>query len=319
MVHEADYFDGISSKKEILRVEFDENGIYLPSKEWRFLADDIKISPKIPGVPQNIELGNGAYLVFDKNITIKTPSHFIFKLENKLSYVLISLVFLVLFVGFMLTFGADTSAKFISAITPQSALDYPSKQAIEQLKDYKLISDTNLSQKQQAYIRSEFQKISPKDLHLKLHFYSSTPFGANAFALPSGDIILLDGLVKLDHDPKLHGVVGVLAHEIGHVAKKHSLQNLVKTSIVGALSAYFIGDFSSFLAGAATSIVGLSYSREFEKEADEFAVTLLKKQNYSSKPLAKLFKELGTGVENKFLSSHPLTKDRIKFFEKGGN
>ncbi len=314
MVYEVDYFDGISSKKQKLEVIVDETSLQIPQKSHTFLLKDLHIPTKIPNVSQVIELPNKAHIKLDKNDSIKTRSHFVFHLENKLRYALLSIVFIGLLVGFSLSYGANASAKFISLVAPENVLDDLSKQTLVQLQKHYL-KKTKLSQKTQKYLKNEFTKISPKKLDLKLHFYSSDLFGANAFALPSGDIVLLDDLVELDQNPKLQGILGVLAHEIGHVQKRHSLQNLVKTSIAGAVMAYFMGDFSTVLTASITGLIGLSYSREFEQEADEVAKNILQQRGLSAKALAELFKKLDKGGESKFLSSHPLTKDRVKFFE----
>ena len=54
-----------------------------------------------------------------------------------------------------------------------------------------------------------------------LLFRDGGKFGANAFALPSGKIIVTDQLASLLNDEQ---IVGVLAHELGHVVYRHGMR-----------------------------------------------------------------------------------------------
>jgi len=156
----------------------------------------------------------------------------------------------------------------------------------------------------------------------KLHFRSSPKMGPNAFALPSGDIVLTDQLVALSQDDEFRDILGVLAHEKGHVVKKHSLRIAIKTGISGAIIGYITGDVSVLASTIPTILINSSYSREFEHEADVHAVKELKDMNISTKYIATLFEELEKkqgGEENatvmSMFASHPLTSQRIDYFK----
>jgi Zn-dependent protease with chaperone function len=156
--------------------------------------------------------------------------------------------------------------------------------------------------------------------------------GANAFALPSGDVVILDELILLDKNKNLYGVLGVLAHEKGHVVYRHALKGAIKTTVATAVIGYFTGDATFIASTLPTLLVTTKYSREFEHEADVYAKNELKKLNISSKPLAELFKRLenytipskeknNTKKDDNFnidipewVSTHPATEDRIEFF-----
>ena len=77
----------------------------------------------------------------------------------------------------------------------------------------------------------------------QLAFRKSDVVGANALALPSGTIVVTDDLVALAEDDR--ELIGVLAHEAGHVDHRHGLRNMLQNSMVGLLVAWFIGDISS--------------------------------------------------------------------------
>ncbi len=143
--------------------------------------------------------------------------------------------------------------------------------------------------------------------------------------LPSGDIVLLDELVFLDKDPNLYGVLGVLAHEKGHYIHKHGLKSIIKGTIATATISYFAGDISSVVTLAPTALISSKYSRENETQADQYAMSELKRLHIPPKHLADMFRSIenyskkrvgssGIAALN-WLSTHPATKSRIAYFD----
>jgi Zn-dependent protease with chaperone function len=114
----------------------------------------------------------------------------------------------------------------------------------------------------------------------ELHFRASK-VGPNAFALPGGDIVLTDELVA---NCSTAEVKAVLAHELGHVERRHTLRQLIVASGTAALATAIFGDASSLsvaVTGAPAFLLELEYSRELESEADAFAFALLERQGAS--------------------------------------
>lgn len=109
-------------------------------------------------------------------------------------------------------------------------------------------------------------------------FRNAEEVGPNAFALPSGTIVMLDQLVELADDDK--EVLGVLAHELGHVERRHSARMMLQTSISGLALTWWLGDVSTLLAAAPGVMLGAKYSRDMETEADEYAKVLFEKIIY---------------------------------------
>ncbi|MES2795020.1 MAG: M48 family metallopeptidase [Bacteroidota bacterium] len=142
----------------------------------------------------------------------------------------------------------------------------------------------------------------------------------NAFALPGGNVVVFDALLKKLKTKE--EFAALLGHEIAHINQKHSLKNLFRN-----LSGYlFISLITSDLNGMsvvlfenANSILNLEYSRELEAEADSFAVKTLQKNELNTIGLLNLFNilEKATTIEPyEILSSHPLTQDRKVFAKK---
>ena len=115
-------------------------------------------------------------------------------------------------------------------------------------------------------------------------------------------------------------LVGVLAHELGHVHHRHALRAWLQNSMTALGFALLTGDVTSVTAFAATlptALVEAKFSRAFETEADDYAMALLTQLDLSPADLAALLRRLGRGAQDDdgalgYLSSHPATRDRIE-------
>lgn len=155
-----------------------------------------------------------------------------------------------------------------------------------------------------------------------LSFRKGGLIGPNAFALPDGTIVLTDELVDLaEGDDEM--VLGVLAHEIGHVEHDHSLRQLYRAAGVTTLIMLIGGDLGGgtqdvLVQGAA--VVGLSYSRSAEREADHYSVELMHKAGRDPAAITRLFQILqdrfGDNSRGDFFSTHPATPERIEDTKK---
>lgn len=151
----------------------------------------------------------------------------------------------------------------------------------------------------------------------RLEFRAAGNEGVNALTLPGGIIVLLDGLVRFAGDDD--AVLGVLGHELGHVVHKHSVRQVLQSVGVGAVASLLWGDFSGVAASVPIVFGMLGSSREFEREADEFAILFLRAQRLSARPLYRFFvnvhKWQGRTEDGRipdFLSTHPSTEERLE-------
>lgn len=185
-----------------------------------------------------------------------------------------------------------------------------------------VFEESSLSEDRQANLSSKFLKtieVMDTTAEYQILFRSSPKMGANALALPSGIIIFTDEIVELAKSDD--ALIGVLAHEVGHIEHHHSIRHVLQDSVVALLLVTITGDISSISSiGAAlpTLMVQLKFSREFEAEADDFAIRYLIQNNISTEPLLELLKSLDAeyseedSTVSNYFSSHPATIERIK-------
>ncbi len=142
----------------------------------------------------------------------------------------------------------------------------------------------------------------------------------NAFAMPGGRIILTRELIARAETPE--EVAGVLAHEIGHVAHRHSEAQLVRAvGLQLLLSLATGGSGNSTLTSVAGVAAILRFSRSAESEADEFALSALQRAEIDPLGLKQFFERV-LKEENKnpggalgqiegAFATHPGTEERI--------
>lgn len=145
----------------------------------------------------------------------------------------------------------------------------------------------------------------------------------NAFACADGSVRVYSGLMDIMSDDEVLGVIG---HEIGHVAHKDT-KNAMKQAMIN--SALFDGlgstnDKVAALTDSQLGVIGQSllsskYSRNQESNADDFGYDFLKSNGKNPWSMAMAFSKLQSmegGSKSSMLSnmfsSHPQTKDRIQ-------
>ncbi|MEH6649379.1 MAG: M48 family metallopeptidase [Motiliproteus sp.] len=252
------------------------------------------------------------------------------RLESNLKFVLLALVVTVTVVWGTLQFGAPAAANAIAKALPAELLDRASQETLYFLEKHWL-QPTNLSVQRQQQLQQHFSEAisSHSGLRIRVSFRDGAVMGANAFALPDGHIIFTDQIVKLaQHDDEL---LAILGHEIGHVEHRHSQRRLIQNSLFIFVLAMITGDMSGtseLVLGLPVLFAELAYSRANETEADLYALTFLQQRNISPHRFNDLMLRLQaasdqkkgrSGEENnwqRYLSSHPVTKERIQRFEQ---
>ena len=143
----------------------------------------------------------------------------------------------------------------------------------------------------------------------------------NAFALPGGFFYVNKGLLLVaDNEAE---VAGVMAHEIGHVAARHALENQTKGTLLEYLAmgtSIFLGGIPGMIyqntAGLGLLGIFMKFSRSAEEEADKLGVQYMYAAGYDPSAMATMFEKLEAknkkkpGFISKAFASHPAPPDR---------
>ncbi|WP_224364310.1 M48 family metallopeptidase [Hyalangium versicolor] len=149
------------------------------------------------------------------------------------------------------------------------------------------------------------------------------PKTVNAFATPGGYLYVYTGLLlAADNEAE---VVGVLAHEAGHVVGRHSARAMVNAYGIQAITQLALGKDPGTAAQIAAQLVGggaqLAHGRSEETEADEYGAKYSAGSNYDPRGLITFFQKLqkmqgDTPGVLKWLSTHPTNAERINHLEQ---
>lgn len=142
----------------------------------------------------------------------------------------------------------------------------------------------------------------------------------NAFAVPGGYVYFTRGIMA--HFNSEAEMAGVMGHELGHIAARHTAQQITKSQIaqiglgVGAIVSDTFRKYAD-LADFGVGLLFLKFSRDHENQSDELGVEYSTKAGYDANQMADFFYTLermrppdGSGIPS-FLSTHPEPGDRV--------
>ena len=287
--------------------------------------NEVKISTRIGSVPRKLDFPNCSSFETDENELIDQlirsrgkSTSLIHKLEGKLHFIVLALVITVAISWAALFVGLPFLAKTAAEKLPKGLLNEASQSTLDAL-DYLAFEPSQLPRNRQLEIISMINAtLSQREKYsFQILFREAESIGANAFALPDGTIIFTDELIELLK--KDEEIFAVFAHELGHVVKRHSLRQLLQSTSVAIISYLIFGEATDGLLETLNALPAFlmnnSYSREFENEADEYAIQLLKDLGISPRHLGNALASLShyhseeEGI--KYLQTHPPTKERI--------
>jgi len=153
----------------------------------------------------------------------------------------------------------------------------------------------------------------------------------NAFTLPGGSVWIHRGVLQVATNESQ--VASVLAHEIAHVAERHSAEQLTRVAIanwglgvLGAMLGNTGGAGAAQVAGGfLTSGAFLRFSRDEERDADTVGLVLLTRAGWNARGMIELFDILrreegrNPGAVESFFSSHPSPQERIDDVRAGAS
>ncbi len=273
---------------------------------------------------QRIELPNPEIPAWIQKATGK---HWLDKVrhwEGSLRWIALSVVVISALVASFVLLVVPAAANWIAWALPESTLKETGDQVLQQLDSHLLSPSTLIQDRQQALERRYRQQLAP-GVSYRLVFRNSPEIGANAIALPNQTIVVTDQLVDLaDNDQE---IMAVLAHETGHLAFRHSLRQAITGGITSIAMAMITGDIIDLGNALVGVVVSQKYSRDFEREADDYAFRLMTDRHIPHHYFADILRKLANSEEKNskedgndtvrlsdFLQSHPPTAERIARF-----
>jgi Zn-dependent protease with chaperone function len=251
------------------------------------------------------------------------------RLQQSWRGVAASLVAVVLCLFVLWHWGLPWGSQAVLSVTPLS-VDRAAGEIALRAIDEQWMRPSELPADQQATLRKAFNQLVRESLGAQAPahelLFRKSKIGPNAFALPGGSMVMTDEMVELvDNDEAV--LLGVLAHELGHVQHRHGMRMLIQGSAVGLIAGLVWGDASSLLAMVPIVLGQASYSRDAERQADQFAADVLVAAGRPPSAMVRLFERLEEskqkehGGDNPWsavgiaFSSHPADEERIRFFK----
>ena len=205
-----------------------------------------------------------------------------------------------------------------ATLTDAQVAEY-SRQAVQQMDAKNPVAAPNDPYTQRLNrIVSRHRTVSGLPINYKVYKVPEV----NAFATADGSVRVFKGLMDIMTDNELLAIMG---HEIGHVIN-HDSRDAMKSALrrsavrnVAASQSGLIGKVSrSQLGGLADYMMGASFSRRQESEADDYSYDFMKRNGYNVMALATSFEKLakqgggGGGSVTQILSTHPDSKARAQ-------
>ncbi|MGE0079823.1 MAG: M48 family metallopeptidase [Thiohalomonadaceae bacterium] len=337
----GDYFDGRTSRRipAQLREHDGKVSVHAESGELQppTPLSEVDVSSRLGDTPRFLRFPGGAQFETGDNAGVDAllrhgRGTLLHRLESHLRYVFVGLVTVVVFAWALVQYGIPALAERAAFALPAETGRYLDREVLAFLDSY-LLEPSTLETAEQARLRARFAGVvDAVDPHyqVRVEFRSAADsIGPNALALPSGTIVFTDELVRLAAaDEEL---VAVLAHEIGHVVRRHGLRQVIQGSLLTAAAVVIVGDVSSvssLITALPVTLTELGYSRDFEREADAHAVAILQARGLPVDSFAAVLERLDRALRceerepceqgadprwTSYLSTHPPTAERLQW------
>ena len=325
------YFDGKSSDGLEVELQLDARGVLHVRGGNRDLAwplDQVRASERIGTSRRRIYFPNGSQCETADNDAVDAMfvarSHvggrLLARWESRLRYALAALAATLLAAAAIVFWGVPALAKQVAFALPPQTEQLIGRDALAAL-DRAVFQPSRLPPERQQALRALHARMSADIGGAsggRLELRHGGRAGANALALPAGLIVVTDELVQLARDDR--EIEAVLAHEFGHQRGRHILRHVLQDSGAALLVAVTVGDLSSLTslaAAAPTLLLQAKYSREFEREADDFALAYLARRHIPPEIFAAILERLEKARPEArnvpdFLSTHPDIRMRIE-------
>lgn len=317
------YYDGVTSRahRVVLRVHDGEAWLEGEAERREPLAQ-VRVSERTAHAPRKLTFADEACFEPDERDALEALLHAtghrdstVVRMQQSWRAVWTALAGLVFALAIGYLYVLPAAAGLVARLLP-AAVERQLGQGLLDVLDSRVFDASKLPAARRTALAQAFARLAPPRDGAPPYqlVFRRSRIGPNAFALPSGDIVLTDELVELLQDDQ--AVLATLAHELGHLHERHLTRRLIQGSVVAAAGTVLFGDASALVAGLPALALDLRYSREAEQEADDYAVAMLRHNGIALTHLERLFATLQQmeekeGAPPPYLSSHPPSAERL--------
>jgi Zn-dependent protease with chaperone function len=300
---EATYFDGRSTLRQPVVLAMKKRVVGVRGADGFQRVERLShmdVSEKLLHAPRILRFADGAFVeVSDSRLDrllaengYRDPWVVRWQQNWPMSLFALVVLFAVLIVGYQwgLPWAADRVAQHLPASVEQKIGDQELK-----MLDGRMFGPTRLDPVQRERLQrmfGELQQPRAEKTSYRIEFRDSR-IGPNAFALPNGVIVMTDQMVEVAGNDQ--ALLGVLCHELGHLQRRHSLRHILQALGIGAMVNVMFGDVSAVLTALPTFLLDKKYSRDFEREADQYAIDMMQENDLPLSPMADLFERMEAG------------------------
>ena len=271
---DARYFDGRSSRPHAVRLSVSNGDLDIAGDgvARREPLSSLRVSEPLANAPRIVTFTDGSFCEIADNAVfsevLAASGHrdsLVVTWQNRWRGAFLAVVALVVFLFVVYRWVLPVAAEYAAVRVPIAWEERLGREATAFLEK-RVFSQTQLTPKKRDALTSRFEAIVPQDGREYEIRFRASKIGPNALALPGGVIYVTDELIELAPDDD--AVMGVLAHELGHIEQRHLMRRLFASAAVGAAAAVLFGDVSTVLAALPAILIELDYSRDMEREAD---------------------------------------------------
>ena len=325
-VLQAVYFDGKTSHRHAVSMFIAAGRLKVVGRDVneQYDARRVRRSLRVANTPRWLYLPGGGACVtgdndaVDRMTRVRRYERILHQWESRPAYATVAIALVAAAVWLLVARVVPAAVEYIAERIPVETEAVLGRETLSSMDEH-VFKPSTLSKERQASLGQKFAAMASaagETARYRLEFRASPVLGANALALPSGIIVMTDELVgKARNDQE---VLGVLAHELGHVRYRHTMRRLLESSATALIIAAVTGDVASataLAAAAPTVLLQLKYSRDSEREADLYAIDMMRKAGIDPRHLTALLGRIEPPrrvrrVVPNFLSSHPSTEER---------
>lgn len=326
------WYDGQSSRGQPARLESPAPGrlrLVVDGDVREFDVAEARLSPPLGRLARQLRLPGGGHLELADSPLLaqwlprrSRLETIVDWLERRRGAVIAATAGLVVGVVGFFQLGLPWMAREVAPLVPPAMERTISNQTLA-LLDAQVLAPSRLPAARRQALQEKFHAFTrglPRADGLRLDFRHAPGIGPNAFVLPDGQVLMTDQLVALAEDDA--ELLAILGHEAGHHEHRHGLRGALEKSAILVVMGFLFGDVSG--AGALSVslpilLLETGYSRQHEREADEFAFAMLAAQGHSPEAFARIMARMtrdgkldaGLGPIG-YVVSHPPSAERIE-------